>query len=77
MAFWPDAARAYGLSRACAYDLHAKGTFPVPVRRLGRLLRVVTADLLTDLGGSAAAHATEDGAAVSEPAERRLYAARF
>lgn len=46
----PTAGRAYGISERHAYELARTGHFPVPVLRVGRLLRVRRADLLTDLG---------------------------
>lgn len=45
----PTAGRAYGIGSRHAYELARRGDFPVPVRRLGRLMRVRTADLLADL----------------------------
>lgn len=45
----PTAGQAYGISERHAYELARRGEFPVPVRALGRLLRVRTADLLADL----------------------------
>ncbi len=47
---WPDAAGALGLSRTTAYELVRRGELPVRTLRLGRLLRVPTAELLTVLG---------------------------
>jgi predicted DNA-binding transcriptional regulator AlpA len=47
---WPDAASALGLSRTAAYDLVRRGELPVRTLRLGRLLRVPTAELLAVLG---------------------------
>jgi hypothetical protein len=48
----PTAGRAYGIGTRHAYELARRGEFPVPVRSLGRLLRVRTADLLADLDPS-------------------------
>lgn len=45
----PTAGRAYGIGARHSYELSRSGDFPVPVFRLGRLLRVRTADLLADL----------------------------
>lgn len=45
----PTAGRAYGIGERLAYELARRGEFPVPVLRLGRLLRVRTADLLEHL----------------------------
>jgi excisionase family DNA binding protein len=47
---WPDAAGALGLSRTTAYELVRRGELPVRTLRLGRLLRVPTAELLAVLG---------------------------
>lgn len=44
------AARALGLGRTTAHEMHADGTFPVPVLRLGRKLRVKRVDLLRECG---------------------------
>ena len=46
----PTAAEALGLSRTSAYELIRTGAWPTPVFRLGRLIRVPTAPLLTLLG---------------------------
>jgi excisionase family DNA binding protein len=43
IAVWPDAARALGLSRSAIYDAVARGELPVV--RIGRRIRVVTAGL--------------------------------
>lgn len=52
-------AKCYGIHRTTAYELAQRGELGVPVLRLGRRLRVPTAELrrvlgLTDDGGSAA-----------------------
>jgi len=53
---WPvtvdiqTAGRAWGLGRDQAYRLAREGSFPVPVLRLGRYLRVTRAAVLTALG---------------------------
>lgn len=44
------AGRAIGIGRALAYDLVRRGEFPVRTLRLGRRVRVPTADLLALLG---------------------------
>lgn len=46
----PEAARLLGIGRTHAYTLAAHGEFPVPVMRLGHVLRVPTAPLLALLG---------------------------
>lgn len=58
------AGRAYGLGRCLSYELARRGEFPVPVLRLGRLLRVRRADLLADLGIT---DTTEAGASTPAP----------
>ncbi len=75
---WPDAAGALGLSRTAAYDLVRRGELPVRTLRLGRLLRVPTAELLTVLGipldpahEEAPSAATASGALVDFPAHDR------
>jgi predicted DNA-binding transcriptional regulator AlpA len=69
---WPDAAGALGLSRTAAYELVRRGELPVRTLRLGRLIRVPTAELLTVLGipldpahDEAPSAATASGAVVS------------
>ena len=46
----PTAGRAFGIGRDEAYRLAREGTFPVPVLRLGRYLRVTRAAVLAALG---------------------------
>ncbi len=46
----PQAGRYFGLTRAKAYQLHAEGSFPVPVLTLGQRYLVRTADLARALG---------------------------
>lgn len=46
----PEAARLLGIGRTHAYTLAAHGEFPVPVMRLGHVVRVPTAPLLKLLG---------------------------
>ena len=41
------AARVLGLSRTAAYELIRCGKWPTPVYRLGRLIRIPTAPMLT------------------------------
>jgi hypothetical protein len=50
MPLWPDAARAFGLGRARAFELARRGELPFPVYRLGRSFRVPTAALRRALG---------------------------
>ncbi len=45
----PTVARAYGISERHAYELARQDALPVPVLRLGRLLKVRRRDLLADL----------------------------
>jgi len=66
---WPatvdlqTAARAFGIGRDQAYRLAREGTFPVPVLRLGRYLRVSRAAVMATLGISDA-HGTTVSPAV-------------
>jgi hypothetical protein len=46
----PTAGRALGYGVNASYEAHQRGQFPVRVLRLGRKLRVPTADLLAALG---------------------------
>lgn len=50
----PTAARVLGLSRTAAYELIRVGGWPTPVFRLGRLIRIPTAPMLSLLGVEAA-----------------------
>jgi predicted DNA-binding transcriptional regulator AlpA len=50
----PDAANAYGISRAQAYVAARRGDFPARIIKVGRRYKVVTADILRDLSGAAA-----------------------
>lgn len=45
-----EAGRAFGLGTNSSYELIARGEFPCRVLKLGRKLRVPTADLLRVLG---------------------------
>jgi predicted DNA-binding transcriptional regulator AlpA len=47
----PDAADAYGISRAQAYVAAKRGDFPARVIRVGRRYKVVVADIIRDLSG--------------------------
>jgi predicted DNA-binding transcriptional regulator AlpA len=47
---WPHAANALGLCRSSIYDMAARGELPIRTLRLGRLLKVPTAELLAVLG---------------------------
>jgi predicted DNA-binding transcriptional regulator AlpA len=44
------AAGALGIGRTCAYELVRTGTWPTPVLRVGRLIRIPTAPLLDLVG---------------------------
>ena len=46
----PTAAQALGLGKTAAYELIRCGAWPTPVLRLGKLIRIPTAPLLTLLG---------------------------
>ena len=50
VSLWPTAGRLLGMGRSLCYELVARGEFPVPVYRVGRLIRVPTAPLLAFLG---------------------------
>jgi hypothetical protein len=70
----PTAGRAYGLGERLAYELAQRGDFPVPVLKLGRLLRVRTCHLIADLapdsseaGPASPAIALTDEAREGEP----------
>jgi hypothetical protein len=71
---WPvtvdiqTAGRAWGLGRDQAYRLARQGSFPVPVLRLGRYLRVTRAAVLAALGidESAEPAGSSDGISVGE-----------
>lgn len=45
-----EAAQLLGIGRTSAYQMAAAGTFPVPVLRLGRSIRIPTVPLLELLG---------------------------
>jgi excisionase family DNA binding protein len=49
----PTAARALGVGRNTAYELVRSGTWPTPVLRVGRLIKVRRSSLLDLLGISA------------------------
>jgi predicted DNA-binding transcriptional regulator AlpA len=48
------AAKVMGLSRTAAYELIRMGQWPTPVFRLGKLIRIPTAPMLSLLGLEAA-----------------------
>lgn len=48
----PTAARYLGIGATTAYQMNAAGEFPVKTLRLGRKVRVVTADLKRLLGAA-------------------------
>lgn len=50
----PTAARALGVGRNTAYELVRPGTWPTPVLRVGRLIKVRRSSLLDLLGISTA-----------------------
>lgn len=56
---WPHAAQALGLCRSSIYDLARRDELPVRTLRLGRLLKVPTAELLAVLGLAPAAQHEE------------------
>lgn len=50
---WPTAARVVGIGRSTAYELVKTGEWPTRVLRLGRRIRVPTAELLAYVGVTA------------------------
>lgn len=58
------AASMLGIGRTSAYQLIRTGGWPTPVLRLGRVIKIPTADLLELLGISPQAKPTSDGAAL-------------
>lgn len=46
----PTGGSAFGIGRGLSYELARRGEFPVAVRHIGSRLRVVTADIIADLG---------------------------
>ena len=46
----PVAGRAYGMGKNASYEAHKRGDFPVPVLKIGKRLKVRSADVLADLG---------------------------
>jgi predicted DNA-binding transcriptional regulator AlpA len=66
---WPHAASALGLCRSSIYELARRDQLPVRTLRLGRLLKVPTAELLAVLGvphDEAPSAATASGALVDQ-----------
>ena len=55
----PTAARALGIGRGLAYDLVRSGSWPTPVLRMGKLIRIPSAPLIHLLHGAAPALADE------------------
>lgn len=47
---WPHGGRAYGLGRSKTFELAYAGEFPVTVRRIGSQNKVVTSEIMADLG---------------------------
>ena len=47
----PTAARALGIGRGLAYALVRSGSWPTPVLRMGKLIRIPTAPLLRLVNG--------------------------
>jgi hypothetical protein len=62
-----EAAALLGIGRTHAYTLEATGQFPVPVLRLGRVIRVPTAPLLDLLGLPVASPAAPPRSDVPHP----------
>jgi predicted DNA-binding transcriptional regulator AlpA len=55
----PTAAAVLGVGRSAAYELVRCGSWPTPVLRLGRLIRVPTAPLLELVGLELDSHASK------------------
>lgn len=47
---WPTVALVYGIRKTLTYELAQKDELPVPVLRVGRLLRARRADIIQSLG---------------------------
>lgn len=47
----PTAARALGIGRGLAYDLVRSGSWPTPILRMGKLIRIPTAPLVRLVDG--------------------------
>jgi len=47
---WPTAAGVLGVGRSTAYELVKSGEWPTRVLRLGRLIKIPTAELLAYVG---------------------------
>lgn len=47
---WPTAARILGVGRSKSYEMNETGEWPTRVLRLGRRIRVPTAELLAYVG---------------------------
>ena len=52
MPLYPDAAEILGVGRSTAYELVRTGQLPTRVLRLGRLVKIPTAELLRDVGAT-------------------------
>jgi hypothetical protein len=66
------AGEVIGLGRSASYEMARTGAFPVPVLRLGRRYRVVTAHLRDLLGVTTGRERSEAGAS-SAPAAARTH----
>ena len=60
----PTAARALGIGRGLAYDLVRSGSWPTPILRMGKLIRIPTASLVRLVNGNT--DWTDDATANSE-----------
>lgn len=47
----PTAARALGIGRGLAYELVRSGSWPTPILRMGKLIRIPTAPLVRLVNG--------------------------
>lgn len=60
----PTAARALGIGRGLAYDLVRSGSWPTPILRMGKLIRIPTAPLVRLVNGNT--NRTDDATSNSE-----------
>ncbi|MFD4320145.1 DNA-binding protein [Streptomyces sp. NPDC058548] len=70
---WPTVGQALGIGRTATYQLAREDALPIPVVRVGRLLRARRSDLLTFLGldnneAAAGATAAASSERTTEPA---------
>ena len=66
----PTAARVLGIGRSLASDLVRRGEWPTKVLRIGRLIKIPSAPLLSLLGERDAREAGADGSPWATSADR-------